>query len=100
MGTFNDWIGGNKQRAIKFSEIIPVGTPTRSVFDAPMYGQDGEGYTPFEGEFSGIELDYPLPIRSIEPTTGQQFYSEGDDMLVFWQGRWQTVYEIVGEEED
>jgi hypothetical protein len=97
MGTFNDWINGNNQRAIKFAEIIPAGTPVRSVFYPANHAPDGEDYTPFEGYFSGLDLEYPFPIYSVNPDANTQRYSDGHDLLVFWQDRWQTVYEIVGE---
>jgi predicted heme/steroid binding protein len=97
MATFNDWVDENRQRAEQFAKIVPVGTPIKSVFRPNVHGRNGEGYVAFEGEFLDLDLDYPFPIHSVNPETGQQLYATGGDILVFWEGRWQTVDEIIGE---
>jgi hypothetical protein len=96
MGTFNDWLDGFKQRAIKLAAIIPVGTPVKTTFGPELYGPNGQEPQPYEGEYLGIDLESPFPIHLINSATKGEFYNNGDYIALFWQGRWQTVDEIIG----
>jgi hypothetical protein len=93
----NKWLDGFKQRAIKLAEIIPQGTPVKSTFDPNQLSDfERQGYIPYEGEYLGIDLESPFPIHLIKPATKEESYSNGDYLAVFWEGRWQSVDEIIG----
>lgn len=97
MWTFSNWLDGFKQRAIKLEKIIPPGTLIKSTFDPDLFERNGRRPVPFEGEYLGVNLECPFPIHLIDSATKEESYNSGDYIAIFWEGRWQTVDEVVGE---
>jgi hypothetical protein len=93
----NNWLDGFKQRAIKLDAIIPVGTPVKSVYGPELADRNGRMPVQFEGEYLGINLESPFPIHLIDSATQNESYNSGDHIAVYWEGRWQTIDEVVGE---